>query len=292
MFRSFGTVLAIGALDGLHLGHQKIIEAVVARARETGATPAVLTFDPHPLAVLRGKAPPRITLPDDRLRILRSWGIEHVEVLRPTRRLLALSPQAFLARVARRLRPVCVVVGSDFRFGRNRAGTPHTILRAGIPVEVVPPVRRRGGVVSSTRIRRALATGRLAEARELLGRDVAFRLRPERGAGRGRREVVPTLNFPVPTEALARGVYAGTVAGRKAVLHLGARPTFGDAREALEAFLLESSPPRGRGPFEVIFLRYLRGTRRFPSAAALRTQIHHDAARARKILARALGTKR
>lgn len=283
-----GAVVTIGALDGLHLGHAKIIREVVRRARRANAPSVVVTFDPHPEKILRGSAPPRLLSPQDRDRILADWGIDLLVVLRSTRRLLSLSPVGFLDRLDRSLAPRAFVVGANFRFGKNRAGSPETIRARGFSLRVVPPVPYGRAPVSSTRIRRALAAGQLDEARACLGRDVEFPFRAVRGAGRGRRLGFPTLNSPVPTPALRPGVYAGRVEGRPAVLHLGPRPTFGEAEPILESHLLDRALPPldAQAVLRVSFLHYLRPVRRFPTPRALVRQIRRDVLQAEKYLAR------
>ena len=150
-------------------------------------------------------------------------------------------------------------------------------------MRIVAPVRVGGLIVSSTRIRAALAEGDLAEARAFLGRPLVFNLPVRTGAGRGRRIGFPTLNFPVPTEALAPGVYAGRIDGRAAVFHLGPRPTFDEPRPALEGHLLGRlvrTPRRAR----VELVERIRDIRRFRSPEALTARIRKDVAEAKRIL--------
>jgi riboflavin kinase/FMN adenylyltransferase len=167
-------VVTIGTFDGVHRGHQHLLQQVVARARTLGVRAAVVTFDPHPRQVVRPAVPvPQLTATPERVRRLRALGLDDVWVCQFTPALARLEPEAFLALVADRWTIRELWVGHDFALGRGRAGDPTALRRLGQqrgwPVHVVPPLRLGGEIVSSSRIRRLLEAQRLAEATYLLG---------------------------------------------------------------------------------------------------------------------------
>ncbi|OGX41611.1 MAG: riboflavin biosynthesis protein RibF [Omnitrophica WOR_2 bacterium RIFCSPHIGHO2_02_FULL_68_15] len=301
-----GPVVAIGIFDGVHRGHRAILGRAVRRARALGTSAVALTFWPHPAVVVAPhRAPPMLLSLDQRLAAFVACGIARTVVLRFSKTFARQAPERFVERVlVRRLRAREVVVGHDFRFGRDRAGTVET-LRAlarthGIRVHVVPPVRVRGVRVSSKIIRRAMARGRLSTVRRYFGRPPTVIGRVVRGAGRGKRVGIPTANVAVTAGVLPPpGVYAvqarplGAAAHPAApwwpaVANLGWRPTVErrhPAAPVLEVHLLRRDVPPLRGrTLEVAFVQRLRPERRFPSVAALVAQIRRDIAAARRRL--------
>ncbi len=210
-----GAVVSIGNFDGMHLGHQKILRAVVDRARQQQAVATVITFDPHPLKVLRpAQAPPLVSTLQQRLEGFASLGIEAALVLRFDMNLAARSPEEFVQEfLAGPLRAKEILVGGNFRFGHKQAGTAAVLqemgARLGFSVEIIEPVVSNGEVVSSTAVRRAVSEGRAADAARLLGRPFALTGEIRRGEGRGRTILVPTLNLAPEQELLPKtGVYA------------------------------------------------------------------------------------
>ena len=230
-------VLALGNFDGLHRGHTKIIERVRRVSAERGGTSLVLTFDPHPPRVVRpDKAPALLMTLDQKLEALAKAGIQGVAVVRFTHELSRWEPETFVKSVlVDWLRVAEVWVGADFLFGRDRSGN-FTLLRAigaqhGFRTEKIDPVRYKDFVVSSTRIRRLVAEGRVDEAGALLGHHFFIDGTVVRGAGRGREIGVPTANLETANELIPpHGVYATTLTidgiVHPSVTNVGLRPTF------------------------------------------------------------------
>lgn len=290
-------IFSIGNFDGFHLGHQRTLEAVCRRAEEAGGTPLVLTFDPHPTRVVAPERAPRLLTPlATKIEVLKKAGVAGVLVLPFTEALSRLTPEEFTRTVlCERLRAREVIVGGSFRFGHGQAGDVRTLRELGrtlgFVVDEIAPVRVRGEVVSSTRIRQLLAEGRVSLANRLLGRCFSVRGLITGGMRIGRSRTVPTLNLERYEELLpGRGVYVTETVcdGVRAtsVTNVGHGPTFQARELRVESFLLEGPPPPGARRMEVIFWRRLRDERRFPSAEALRAQILRDAGAARAFFRR------
>lgn len=291
-------VLALGNFDGLHRGHAKIIERVRRVAGERGGTSLVLTFDPHPPRVVRpDKAPLLLMTLEQKLEALDKAGIQGVAVVRFTPELSRWEPETFVKNVlVDWLRVAEVWVGADFLFGRDRSGN-FSLLRAlggqhGFRVEKIDPVRYKEFVVSSTRIRRLIAEGRVDEASALLGRHFFIDGHVVRGAGRGRELGVPTANIESCNELIPpHGVYAttATVAGivYPSVTNIGLRPTFDDVpRAVVEAHVLGLDRDLYGEPIRLGFVQRMRDERRFPDVDALKAQIDADVRRARRLFDR------
>ncbi len=291
-------VLALGNFDGLHRGHLKIVERIRRGASERGGTPVVLTFDPHPPRVLRpDKAPALLMTMGQKLEALGQAGVAGVAVVRFTTDMSRWEPEAFVRNVLVDWLHVAEVwVGADFLFGRDRSGN-FTLLRAlglqyGFRAEKIDPIRYKEFVVSSTRIRRLVAEGRVDEAGALLGHQYAIGGVVEHGANRGRALGFPTANLRTANELVPpNGVYAtmAVVDGVvwPSVTNIGVRPTFGDAPQAsIEAHLIgEPGDLYGR-EIQVAFVQRLRDERRFPDVDALREQIAADVRRASRLFDR------
>ena len=287
--------VAVGNFDGVHLGHQALVAAAVARSRGSGGPAVVLTFDPHPARVLRPQAAPAaLTTLAQKEELVAALGIDRLVVVPFDARLAALSPDAFAREVLQQaLGARHVVVGESFRFGRGREGDPRRLetlgATLGFAVEVVPPVLEGGRPISSSRVREALARGDLGEARMLLGRDYFVDGEVVRGDGRGRTIGVPTANLASLEQILpANGVYAalcrsGAGPWRPAAVNVGERPTFGGGRVRLEAHLIDFAGDLYGSRLRVAFHERLRGEQRFEGPDALVAQIRRDidAARAR-----------
>jgi riboflavin kinase/FMN adenylyltransferase len=291
-------VLALGNFDGLHRGHIKIIERIRRGATERGGTAVVLTFDPHPPRVLRpDKAPALLMTKPQKLVALERAGVQGVAVVRFTLELSQWEPETFVRRVlVDWLRVAEVWVGADFLFGRERSGN-FSLLRtlgqqAGFRVEKIDPIRYKDFVVSSTRIRRLVAEGRVEEAGALLGRHYAIGGEVVEGARRGRELGYPTANLATRNELLPpNGVYATfiTLDGviRPSVTNIGLRPTFGDSPQvSVESHVLDFAGDLYGRPAEVAFVQRLRDERRFPDVDALREQIAADVRRAGRLFDR------
>jgi riboflavin kinase/FMN adenylyltransferase len=291
-------VLALGNFDGLHRGHAKIIDRVRRRAGERGGTPAAITFDPHPPRVVRpDKAPPLLMTTEQRLEALGRAGMQGVAVVRFTHEMSLWDPETFVRNVlVDWLHVVEVWVGANFLFGHDRAGT-FSVLRSlgarhGFRAEKIDAVRYKDFVVSSTRIRRLLAEGRVDEAGALLGHHYFIDGTVVRGAGRGREIGVPTANLQTENELLPpAGVYA-TVASidgvaYPSVTNVGMRPTFGDVdRLQIETHLFDAPGDLYGARVRLSFVQRLRDERRFPDVDALRAQIDADIRAARRLFAR------
>lgn len=285
--------LAIGNFDGVHIGHQALLSQLARFASEQGLAPAVLTFDPHPTAVVApDRAPLMICALEERIRLLQLAGAVRILVLPFTQQIARLSPEEFVSQIlAKALDTKAVFVGDNFRFGHKQAGTPDT-LRAlgkqfGFVSQFVSPVAYRGEIVSSSAIRAYLAGGNVARAARLLGRCFMLEGPVVSGHGVGSKQTVPTLNLPPsPGQLVPRGVYVTetleptTHRRWPSISNAGVRPTFGGDELTIETFLL--GPLLGHTPeqIRVRFCRFIRAEHQFPSPEALKAQIFKDVARA------------
>jgi riboflavin kinase / FMN adenylyltransferase len=291
-------VVALGNFDGLHRGHMKIIDRVRRRAGERGGTPAAMTLDPHPPRVLRpDKAPQLLMTKEQKLEALARSGMQGVAVVRFTRELSLWEPEQFVRTVLVEWLHVSEVwVGANFLFGHDRAGT-FTVLRAlgsryGFRAEKIDPVRYKDFVVSSTRIRRLVAEGRVDEAAALLGHHYFVDGTVTRGAGRGRELGFPTANVQTGNELIPPvGVYATTTTidgvVHASIANIGLRPTFRDAdRPVIETHVFDLARDLYDRPLRLSFVQRLRDERVFADADALRAQIEADVRSARRLFGR------
>ena len=292
-------VATVGTFDGLHLGHWSVIGAVADRAEATGGRSVLVTFEPHPLAVVRPEAAPRrLTTAAERMELLERSRLDDVVVLAFTPELRAHSPRRFVTELLLgRLGVDELVVGHDHGFGRGRAGDADTLARLGaelgFSVTVRGPVREGTDVVSSSRIRRALAGGDLARANRALGRPYSISGTVVRGDGRGRALGVPTANIMIsdPDKLVpAEGVYAcrasvasGDFAG---ALHIGPRPTFPRAGAAIEVHLLDFEGDLYGSALRLRLVERLRAVEAFETAGALVERMREDIERSREVLGR------
>ncbi|MEZ5284531.1 MAG: riboflavin biosynthesis protein RibF [Vicinamibacterales bacterium] len=258
----------------------------------------VLTFDPHPPRVLRpDKAPPLLMTPTQKIEALEHAGVQGVAIVPFTHELSRWDPDVFVRRVlVEWLRVAEVWVGADFLFGRDRSGT-FSLLRSlgqqgGFRTEKIDPIRYKDFIVSSTRIRRLVAEGRVEEAGALLGRHYAIGGTVVPGAARGREIGFPTANLDTDNELVPpNGVYAtffvldGVV--RPGVTNIGVRPTFGETnRVSIETHVLGFDGELHGRRASVVFVQRLRDERRFPDVDALREQIAADVRRAARLFDR------
>jgi riboflavin kinase/FMN adenylyltransferase len=286
--------VAIGNFDGVHRGHQAMFQTLCARARQAGVPAVVVTFDPHPVAVLRPEAAPQplMTLAD-RLAHIAECGPDATIVQATTPAFLQLSARDFFDQIVRgRLAARGVVEGENFRFGRGRDGTVQQLAvwcqAEGLDCEIIAPVLVAGRSVSSSAIRRLIGEGEVSAAAELLGRPHRVRGEVVHGEARGAKLGFPTANLAgVPTLLPAEGVYAGwarTATGRwGAAINLGPNPTFGVSARKFEVHLLDFQGDLYGQPLEIEFLARLRGTLRFSGIEALLTQIRADVAATRDL---------
>ncbi|MEN3339216.1 MAG: riboflavin kinase / adenylyltransferase [Acidobacteriota bacterium] len=291
-------VLALGNFDGLHRGHMKIIDRVRRRAGERAGTPAAMTFEPHPPRVLRpDRAPALLMTPDQKIEALARSGMQGVAVVRFTEEVSRWDPEAFVRTVLVEWLHVAEVwVGANFLFGHERAGT-FTVLRSlgaryGFRTEKIDPVRYKDFVVSSTRIRRLLAEGRVDEAGALLGHHYFVDGVVARGAGRGRELGFPTANIATPNELVPpAGVYATTVTiegiVHPSITNIGMRPTFADVEHpVVETHIFDVNRDLYDMGLRLSFVQRLRDERAFPDVDALRAQIDADCRSARRLFGR------
>jgi riboflavin kinase / FMN adenylyltransferase len=289
------TILAIGNFDGVHRGHQAILDHVRRRAAQIGGVSVAVTFDPHPVRVLRPEQAPKLITPlSQKLELLAETGIDASVVIPFTPEFSRLSALEFARDVLLgSLHAVEVHEGDNFRFGRNASAGPAELAQLGqeLGFEVVaqPALYVRGIQVSSSHVRRLIARGDVTTARALLGRPFSIRSSPVRDRGIGARLTVPTINIAPYHELLpADGVYVTRLKiGEElfdAITNAGYRPTFGENAFAIESHLLDfrETTLTSDTPLDLCFFRRIRPERRFESPAALKDQILKDAAHARR----------
>ncbi len=297
-----GSVVTIGAYDGVHLGHRAVIDEVRRLAGDLDARSAVVTFDKHPAFVVRPEsAPPQLTDLEQKLELLDATGLDITAVVHFDETRATESPEDFVSEVlVGCLGARAVVVGEDFHFGHQRRGNVALLRQlgaeAGFEVLPVPLLARVDGIdepVSSTAIRRALAGGEVDVAARLLGRPYEARGIVVRGDQRGRLLGFPTANVEVPNQVClpADGVYAGWYERPDGIVHpcainLGRRPTFYEHADhsLLEAHLLDFSDDLYGERAEVRFAEFLRSERKFDGVDALVTQLKHDIEHTRRVL--------
>ena len=291
-----GTAITIGVFDGVHRGHQAVLSDVAERAEDLGGMEQVaLTFDVHPLAVIRpSQAPRMLTTVTQRIEMLDSLGMDQVGVL-PFSEIRSSSPDGFVSKVlSGAFNARLVAVGTDFRYGAERAGDLPMLRRAGLgygfEVDAIELLEEDTGPISSTTIRSMLATGDVVEAAELLGRPYELRGEVIKGDQRGRTIGFPTANlvFGQSTALPANGVYAVRAevlgAARDAVCNVGVRPTFGGEDVVVEAHVLDFDGDLYGSELKVWFIDRIRDEQKFDGPDALVAQIGADAGTARRLL--------
>jgi riboflavin kinase/FMN adenylyltransferase len=293
------TVATIGNFDGVHRGHQWVIEEVVARARTLGAKSIAITFEPHPARVLRPESTlPLITPLTEKLELLSTTGLDAVVILPFTRDFSQMSARDFATEVLQRgLHVIELHEGETFRFGHHAEGNVNNLETLGrdlgFTVRVYSPRNIRNQPISSSRIRRLITEGNVSQVRACLGHPFAIASTPASGRGYGTRYTVPTINLAPYAELLpANGVYITTLTVGSgpsaetfdAVTNVGNRPTFGADSFTVESHLLNFHPIvlDENTPLTLTFLKRLRDERRFPSPEALREQIFRDVATAKR----------
>ena len=294
------SALSIGVFDGVHAGHREILRRVVALAREQNLKPSAMTFDPHPAKVVAPSRRTRLlSTPDERARLMAEEGIEQVLVLPFTEQVSRLAPEEFSRDIlAARLEARAVLVGANFRFGYKHSGDTHRLSELGrefgYSTVVIPAVKLRGHMISSSAVRRLIESGEVAKAARMLLRPYSLEGEVVRGRGVGSTQTVPTLNLQTAAEVLpASGVYVTRTSALDdrrewpSVTNIGVRPTFEGSGLTVETFLLEELGNATPARIRVEFLLRLREERKFPSPEALKAQILRDVARARRYLSRA-----
>ena len=293
-----GTICTVGTFDGVHRGHQLVLSRIAERAERTGLHSVLVTFDPHPLEIVRPEhAPALLTVGREKLEVVAQSGINYVAIVPFTDALRRFTAAQFVDEVLlRRFHVRQLVIGYDHHFGRGREGSADVMRelgeQRGFDVEVLGPVTATDAApISSSRIRRAIAAGDLDEAATMLGRPYSVSGTVRQGDRRGRLLGFPTINLGSPPGRKLlppHGVYAvrvrsgaGTFGG---MMNLGGRPTFGDASISLEAHLFEADVDLYGHHVSIEFLKYLRETRQFDGAEALVAQLHRDADAAKAAL--------
>ncbi len=284
-----GGVLTLGNFDGVHQGHQALLRETALQARELGIRAIAVTFDPHPWQILRPNLfPPLITTVEDRAQIMLKSGADHVLILRTSQEMLDLDAQEFFDRILLHdLEVRALVEGFNFGFGRNREGTTDRLRQfcreANRPLTLVNPKVVQGDTVSSSRVRRELLAGRVALAKELLGRPYCLKGTVVVGQRRGAQLGFPTANLEqVQTVLPGNGVYAGEAEGEmgrfRAAINIGPNPTFGESARKIEVHLLDYQGDLYGKRLTVTFHTKLRETRPFASVEELIQQIRSDVA--------------
>lgn len=282
-------VVTIGNFDGVHRGHQAMLSAVQACATELNCPAVVVTFDPHPVTVLRPDVKlPRLSTIAERTRLLKQHGADEVIVLPVCRQLLDMTPAQFFREiVVAQLRPAGMVEGPDFRFGKDRAGDTKTLREfceaEAIKLTVIDPVCNAETMISSTQIRKLLAAGDVAAANELLGHTYSIAGCVRRGAGRGRTLGFPTANLEDIENLLpANGVYAARcdIDSRRypVAMSIGPNPTFDDHTRKVECHIVDYSGDLYDNMFSLSLVAQIRELVAFENVDALKRQINTDVA--------------
>ena len=291
------TLVSVGNFDGVHRAHRSVLHEIVSRAKADGARAVAVTFDPHPMRILRPDSGLKLLTPTpEKLRLLGETGVDAVLLLPFTRDLSLMSPQHFAHEVLKeRLRAREVHEGYNFHFGHKASGDVEMLAEfgreMGFAVKVYPEMQLRGEKVSSSHIRKLMAAGRVSRARHLLGRPFAILSNPGRGRGFGSKYTVPTINLSRYEELVpGDGVYiTRSRVGEEwfdSVTNVGKRPTFGDDLFAIETHLLNFHPLtlEPDTEVEIAFLDRLRDEIKFASVEALKEQIGKDVGRAKRYL--------
>ncbi|HXO86931.1 MAG TPA: bifunctional riboflavin kinase/FAD synthetase [Gemmatimonadales bacterium] len=301
-----GAVVTMGTFDGVHRGHHAVLAEVTGRAQANGLTSVLVTFDPHPLAVVNPAAAPKLlTLPEEKRDLVSAHGIAQFVLMPFTPAVAQLDAEAFVQRLRDEFAMRELVMGYDHGFGRGRAGDVELVQglarQHGFGMTVVAAVQDRGQPISSTLIRAALAHGDLDAAARWLGRPYGIRGKVVRGAGRGKTIGIPTINLeqPDPRKLLPPdGVYAVRVrileSGARiltpgsrllgGMMNQGPRPTFGEQARALEVHLFDFDRELYGETVDVTWVRRLRDVQAFPSREALVAQLDRDRQAARAAL--------
>jgi riboflavin kinase/FMN adenylyltransferase len=287
--------VTIGSYDGLHLGHQEIIERVIERARSEGGDAVILTFEPHPVKFLHPELQlPLITPKRKKMMLLERFGIDCTINLPFTKNLAHMSAEEFIRDIVlKRIAPRWVIVGFNFSFGKDGKGTAEELTKIGkglgIGVEIIPPYTVNGEVISSTRIREMIMAGNIAKANSMLGRDFIILGKVIQGHARGRNLGFPTANLEITSDLYPKkGVYAVTVTVNdktyQGVMNIGTNPTFGDEEFAVEVFLFNYEDDLYEKELRVAVVEKIRDEQTFPTPDALVQQIEKDVQKAKKIL--------
>jgi len=291
--------VAIGNFDGVHQGHKQIVQRLLAKARQCGGPAVVFTFDPHPVRILRPEqAPPPLTWTDRKAELLAQLGVDTTIAYPTDEALLQLTPDQFFKRiVGDTLQARAMVEGTNFYFGRHRAGNIEVLQKlctaAGVPLDIVEPVIVDGAPVSSSRIRQLITAGQVDEANQMLTGPYRIRGMVRHGVSRGAKIGFPTANVDaVDTLLPGVGVYAGrcAVEGRSwpAAINVGSNPTFGEHAFKVEVHLIGFHDSLYGQPLEVDFLSRLRDIVRFANVDTLQAQLAKDVSATQQVFQQAI----
>jgi len=294
-------VLTVGNFDGVHLGHQALFHTVIEKAASIDGTSVAITFEPHPMKVIRpGYHPPLITMPEQKIELIGRTDLDALIVVPFTRRFASLSPREFVEDVLiRKIGMAAMVVGSDYTFGKYRAGNVHLLRNFSelfdfdlIVADWIQIVKESSGRISSTKIRELVTAGRVDKAPDLLGRYYQIRGRVTTGRDRGGKLLgFPTANVNLQDELCpASGIYAVTVErnGRTydGVANIGYSPTFDDHIFTVEVHILDFDENIYGETIRINFIQRIRDEKKFAGVEELSNQIRNDVEEARRILAR------
>jgi|Deesub1362A_J573_1020465.scaffolds.fasta_scaffold00045_107 riboflavin kinase/FMN adenylyltransferase len=289
-------ILTIGNFDGVHIGHQKILNRIVSRAKEVNGTAAAITFEPHPTKVLYPERGVKILTPiEEKARLMRHFGVDVLFLINFNKDFASIPPDDFIKDVlVEKIGVMEVTVGHNYAFGKGKKGTTALLRRRGrkygFSVKVVRNARIHGDVVSSSRIRSLLLRGRVCEASMFLGRPYMITGTVIKGAGRGSKLLkTPTANITTPNELVPKeGVYAVKVGlGRRileGVANIGKNPTFEGSEMSYEVHIFNFSEDIMGKTLRVFFIDRIRDEKTFPDARALHEQINEDIKRAKELL--------
>lgn len=292
------TVLTVGVFDGVHLGHQALLRETVKQAKGLGFASGAVTFTSHPRLVLEKHTElPLLTSVDQRIKLIKAVGIEHVICLTFSKELAALSAEQFIGLLINHCSMRGLVVGPDFALGRDRIGNAEVLNKMGInkgfSVTTVLPETMKGFNISSTLIRQAMALSDMRMVHELLGRCFTLEGRVIKGEGRGTDLGIPTANMAIADDQAlpADGVYASKalISGNycPAITNIGTRPTFGTGNRTVETHILDFTARLYDDILEIAIIDQIRPEIKFESAEALKCQIKVDISKAKTILAKA-----
>lgn len=299
-----GAWLTIGSFDGVHSGHQKIIQMLVDKSKQLNSPSVILTFFPHPVKVLRGfKDPFYLTTPIEKNRYMSQLGVTSVLTMQFSRAISQLSAYDFMRMLYERLHFSCLLIGYDFHLGKDREGDFNRLSdigkEMGYYIEAIDPLKAGEEPVSSSRIRKLLLDGNLDEANHLCKRWYELSGEIVHGDGRGRHIGIPTANISTwPEKLIPRpGIYAtwSMIEGKiiPGVINIGVRPTFYDqpTQQTIEVHLLDFDEDIYGKEMRLFFVQRIRDEEKFNSADALMNQIHDDINKSREVLANAPAEK-
>lgn len=290
------TILTIGVFDGVHLGHKHLISRLATQAKKRGLLPGVITFRQHPQEVLEKTGLSFLTDLDERIRLIQAEGVDLIIPLSFTPELSRLSPRQFVGLLQKHLRMKGLVIGPDFALGYGREGTIESLKslgkELGFTVEMVPPVKINGEVVSSTAIREALAKGDVRKVARMAGRPFSLSGPVVTGAGRGATLGFPTANISVNAAQAVPpdGVYAtrADIDGKTypSLTYIGSSPTFGGKERRVEVYVLDYSGTLYGRELKIAIMERLRGDIVFQSSEDLKRQMAEDVKKGRELLER------